>query len=49
MLGNGQHMALTSFQGPLETHSEFVEALCAFDMKQVCTDLAVYLKDCVSS
>lgn len=48
MLGAGQHMALTNFLGAPETHSEFVEALCSFDMKQVSTDLAVYLKDCTS-
>lgn len=48
MLGAGQHMALTNFLGAPGTHSEFVEALCSFDMKQVSTDLAVYLKDCTS-
>jgi hypothetical protein len=48
MLGAGQHMAVTNFLGAPGTHSEFVEALCSFDMKQVSTDLAVYCKDCVS-
>lgn len=48
MLGTGGHMALTNFLGAPGTHSEFVEALCSFDMKQVSTDLAVYLKDCTS-
>lgn len=48
MLGKGQHMAITNFQGAPGTHSEFVEALAAFDMKQVSTDLAVYCKNCVA-
>jgi len=48
MLGNGQHMSLTNYLGENGTHSEFVEALCAFDMKQTCQDLAVYLTDCTS-
>ena len=48
MLGAGQHMAVTNFQGAPGTHSEFVEALCAFDMQQVSTDLAVYCKNCVA-
>lgn len=46
MLGAGQHMAITNFMGAPATHSEFVESLCSFDMKQVSTDLAVYCKDC---
>ena len=48
MLGNGQWMAVTNYLGAPATHSEFVEGICAFDMKQVCPDLAVYFKDCVS-
>ena len=48
MLGAGQHMAVTNFQGAPATHSEFVESLCAFDMEQVSKDLAVYCKDCVA-
>lgn len=49
MLGNGQHMAVTNFMGAPATHSEFVEALCSFDMKQVSQDLAVYCGGCVSA
>lgn len=48
MIGASQHMAVTNFQGAPGTHSEFVEALTAFDMKQVSTDLAVYCKNCVA-
>lgn len=48
MLGAGQHMAVTNFQGAPGTHAEFVESLCSFDMKQVSTDLAVYCKNCVA-
>jgi len=49
MLGSGQHMAVTNFLGAPATHSEFVEALCSFDMQQVSTDLAVYCRDCVGN
>jgi hypothetical protein len=48
MLGTGQHMAVTNFMGAPATHSEFVEALCSFDMKKVSQDLAVYCGSCVS-
>lgn len=48
MLGNGQPMALSQWLGESGTHSEFIEALCAYDMKKTGDDLAIYLKDCVS-
>lgn len=47
MLGTGQSMVTRSLQGNPTDHVELVEALCSFDMRQVSTDLAVYLKDCV--
>jgi hypothetical protein len=49
MLGTGAYMAMSNFLGAPETHTEFVEALCSFDMKQVSQDLAVYMTNCVSS
>ena len=48
MLGNGQPMVLSQWLGENGTHSEFIEALCAYDMKKTGDDLAIYLKDCVS-
>ncbi len=47
MLGNGQWIATDSFEGEEGTHSEFVEALLATDMKKTCDDLAIFLKGCV--
>lgn len=47
MLGNGQWIATDSFEGEEGTHSEFVEALMATDMKKTCDDLAIFLKGCV--
>lgn len=48
MLGDGSPMPIAQWQGENGTHSEFIEALCAPDMKVTGQDLAVYLKDCVS-
>lgn len=48
MLGNGSTMAITNYLGEAGTHTEFVEALCSFDMKQVSVDLATYMTNCVS-
>lgn len=47
MLGNGQPMVLSQWEGENGTHSEFIEALCSYDMKKTGDDLAIYLKDCV--
>lgn len=47
-LGNGQPVVFSHWLGEAGTHSEFVEGLCAYDMKKTGDDLAVYLKDCVS-
>lgn len=46
-LGNGQPVVFTHFLGENGTHTEFVEGLCAYDMKKTCEDMAVYLKNCV--
>ena len=47
MLGDGSPMPITQYPGESGTHSEFIEALCAPDMKICCQDMAVYLSDCV--
>ena len=47
MLGDGNWMATSTFEGEGGTHSEFVEGLMAYDMKKTCDDLAIWLGDCV--
>lgn len=47
MLGNGQYMPTTQYEGDSGTHSEFIEGLFSADMKKTGDDLAVFLKDCV--
>ncbi|MGI6184097.1 MAG: hypothetical protein ACOYIH_08305 [Candidatus Fimadaptatus sp.] len=47
MLGGGQYIAMSQWEGENGTHSEYVEALMACDMKKTSDELAVYLTDCV--
>lgn len=47
MLGTGNYIATSQFDGPAATHTEFIEGLIATDMKKTSDDLAVFLKDCV--
>ena len=47
-LGNGQQVVFSHYLGENGTHSEFVEGICAYDMKKTGDDMAVYLKNCVS-
>ena len=47
-LGNGQPVVFSNWLGESGTHTEFVEGLCAYDMKKTGEDMAVYLKNCVS-
>ena len=47
-LGNGQPVVFSHFQGESGTHTEFIEGICAYDMKKTGDDMAFYLKDCVS-
>lgn len=47
MLGDGQIMPMAQWDGENGTHSEFVEGLMAYDMKQTGQDLAVFLSACV--
>ncbi len=47
MLGNGNYIATSQFEGEGGTHTEFIEGLMATDMKKCADDLAVYLADCV--
>lgn len=46
MLGDGNWMASSQFEGEGGTHSEFVEGLMSSDMKKTCDDLAIYLSGC---
>lgn len=46
MLGDGSPMPISQYEGEKGTHSEFIEALCAPDMKIVCADMGVYLTAC---
>lgn len=48
MLGDGNWMATSTFEGEGGTHSEFVEGLMASDMKKTCDDLAIFLDSCVA-
>lgn len=47
MLGGGQFIAMSQWEGEPGTHSEYVEALMACDMKKTCDELAVYCASCV--
>lgn len=46
ILGGGQYIAMSQWEGEPGTHSEYVEALMAFDMQKTCDELAVYCKEC---
>ena len=48
MLGNGQWMATSQFDGEGGTHTEFIEGLMATDMKKTSDDLATFLTGCVA-
>lgn len=47
MLGNGNYIAIDTFEGEGGTHSEFMEGLLCADMEKTCDDLACYMKKCV--
>lgn len=49
MLGDGQFMPTLQYDGEGGTHAEFMEGLMATDMKKTSDDLAIYLKDCVTT
>lgn len=48
MLGDGNWMATSTFQGEGGTHSEYIEGLMASDMRKTCDDLAIFLSGCVA-
>jgi hypothetical protein len=48
MLGDGQVMPMAQWDGENGTHSEFIEGLMAYDMKQTGQDLAIFLSACVA-
>ena len=43
----GASVAFDQYEGENGTHAEFIEGLCASDMKKTSDDLAIFLKDCV--
>lgn len=45
MLGDGNIMPVLNYEGEAGTHSEFVEALMALDMKKTADDLAMYFRE----
>lgn len=45
MLGDGNLMPVLNYDGEQGTHSEFIEALMALDMKKTADDLAMYFTD----
>ena len=47
MLGNGNYIAIDTFEGEGGTHSEFMEGLICTDMEKTCDDLACYMRKCV--
>lgn len=47
MLGGNQYIAMSQWLGENGTHSEFIEALMAYDMKKTGDDLACYFTNCV--
>lgn len=47
MLGDGQIMPIITYEGEKGTHTEYVEALMATDMKKVADDLGMFFKDAV--
>lgn len=48
MLGDGNWMATSVFQGEGGTHTEYIEGLMASEMKKTCDDLAIFLSGCVA-
>lgn len=48
IFGGGQPAIFSQWEGEKGTHSEFIEGICAYDMKKTGDDMAIYLKDCVS-
>ena len=47
MLGGNQYIAMSQWLGENGTHSEFIEALMAYDMKKTGDDMACYFTNCV--
>jgi hypothetical protein len=48
MLGNGQPVAVQTYQGEESTHTEFIEGLVCTDPEITCKDLGVFLQNAVS-
>lgn len=43
--GNGQPLVVQQFEGRPSDHANYMEALCAYDMKITCNDMGLFLKD----
>lgn len=46
-LNGGDYIAIDTFDGEGGTHTEFMEAIIAYDMRKTSDALAMYFKDCV--
>ena len=47
MLGDGNILPISHYDGAPGTHSEYIEGLMAYDMKKTADDLAIFCKGCV--
>ncbi|MBR1805410.1 MAG: hypothetical protein IJ774_03380, partial [Selenomonadaceae bacterium] len=48
MLNNSDYIAVDTFERQDGSHTDFVEAIIAYDMRKTSDALAVYLADCVA-
>ena len=46
-INGGDYIAIDTFEGKGGSHTDFMEAIIATDMKKTSDDLAIYFKDCV--
>lgn len=45
--GNKQPLTITNYDGRPEDHVEWIEGLASFDMRKVCDDMGIFLKECI--
>ena len=48
LIDGGNYITIDQFEGDNGTHTDFLEALVAYDLRKTSDALAVYLADCVS-
>lgn len=46
-INGGDYIAIDTFEGKGGSHTDFMEAIIAYDMRKTSDDLAIYFKDCV--